>query len=219
MNEELETAKEFAKAGQEIAKTAGKVIDAGSDLARFCAKALGTVPEDLVGVAGGDYLREVRIRNLDSLMRKTEKKLQDRGVEEPRPLNTKLALPLLDAASEESDETLQDMWSSLMANAMDPDRDVSLQRIFIDTLKQFDPVDALVFKAIATAYHEPSDQQMSDDRRGRNAVNAATALPLRPTQFDLSREKLVKLGCLGSNYSFTSLSKELWFALEKDGAS
>ena len=60
------------------------MVEAGSGLAGFVGKALGTAPEDTVGLLGGDHLRELRIRNLDKISRKTEEILRERGVEDPK---------------------------------------------------------------------------------------------------------------------------------------
>ena len=49
-----------AEAVTELAKTGGRAIDAGA----FIAKTVGTVPEDLIGLAGGDWLHEQRRRNI-----------------------------------------------------------------------------------------------------------------------------------------------------------
>ncbi len=147
MGDESDPITAVAKAVEETAKTGRALVEAGSDLASFVGKALGTVPEDTVGLLGGDYLHDLRIRNLDKIARKTEEILRERGVEDPEPIGPKALLPALEAASEEIDETMQDMWATLLANAMDPGRDVSLQRVFIDSLKQFEPIDARILSA------------------------------------------------------------------------
>ena len=131
MGDESEPITAVVKAVQETAKAGRALVEAGSDLASFVGKALGTVPEDTVGLVGGDHLRELRIRNLDKISRKTEDILSERGVEDPEPIGLKTLLPALEAASEETDETLQEMWAELLANAMDPNKDTSLQRVFI----------------------------------------------------------------------------------------
>ena len=125
-----------------VAETGRASVESGSDLARFVGKALGTVPEDAVGLRGGDHPHELRIRVMDKISRKTEEILRKRGVENPEPIGPKALLPALEAASEETDETLQDMWANLLANAMDPNKDTSLQRIFIEALGQMEPIDA-----------------------------------------------------------------------------
>jgi len=155
MSDESEPVTAVAKAVEETAKAGRAFVEASSsDLARFLGKALGTAAEDTVGLLGGDYLHELRLRNLDKISRKTEEILRKRGVEDPEPIGPKALLPALEAASEESDETLQDMWAELLANAMDPNKDTSLQRVFIETLKQFEPIEALVLQKIAQSERE-----------------------------------------------------------------
>ncbi len=118
----------------------------------------------------------MRIRTLDKIAGRTEEILRQRGVEDPKPIGPKALLPALEAASEESDETLQNMWASLLANAMDPDKDISLQQVFIDTLKQFEPIDALVLQEIAK----------DDPGELLNAVDLALALSRRESLLSVS---------------------------------
>jgi hypothetical protein len=53
----------YSNAIEETAKTAGKSIDLIQSFGSFWAKALGAPRSDVAGLAGGDYLRQVRIRN------------------------------------------------------------------------------------------------------------------------------------------------------------
>ncbi len=198
-----------AKAAEETAKTGRALVEAGSDLASFVGKALGTVPEDTVGLLGGDHLHELRIRNLDKISRKTEEILRERGVEDPEPIGPKALLPALGAASEEIDETLQDMWATLLANAMDPNKDTSLQRVFIETLKQFEPIEAFVFEKIA----------QSEREAGLDMLQLRTVLTMRETQVFVTLDRLVDLEVLqikGSGpariYTPTPLGTELSLA-------
>ena len=213
MGDEIEAVTEGAKAAQEAAKTGRALVEAGSDLARFVGKALGTVPEDTVGLLGGDYLHELRIRNLDKIARKTEEILRDRGVEDPAPIGPKALLPALEAASEETDETLQDMWANLLANAMDPNKDTSLQHLFIDTLRQMEPIDVLIFKTMAEK--APNEALGSQDLMER--------LACRKTLAAVSTDGLADLGVLremGSQgwpiYDIAALGMELYLACQSD---
>ncbi len=195
MSDESEPITAVAKAVEETAKTGRALVEAGSDLAKFVGKALGTVPEDTIGLLGGNYLHHLRIRNLDKISRKTEEILRKRGVEEPEPIGPKALLPALEAASEETDETLQDMWAELLANAMDPDHDVSLQHIFIDTLKQLEPIDV----RILSAFLEVGGNNEQTPKK------LAPTIGLRVTEVIVSAERLVSLSCL-SNVSRDSFS-------------
>ena len=223
MGDEIEAVTETAKAVQEVAKTGRALIEPGTDLARFVGKALDTVPEDAVGLLGGDYLHELRLRNLDKISRKTEEILRKRGVEEPEPIGPKALLPALEAASEESNETLQDMWAELLANAMDPNNNNILRQIFIETLKKLDLLDALVFQQLAQTL-----QQLQGQNYG--AITPEDLVPIvnmRKTQIEMSLENLKSLNCIGggktrpeASYSdgivLTALGRELYLACQSE---
>lgn len=213
MGDESDPITAVAKAAEETAKTGRALVEAGSNLASFVGKALGTVPEDTVGLLGGDHLHELRIRNLDKLSRKTEEILRERGVEDPEPIGPKALLPALEAASEETDETLLDMWAILLANAMDPNKDTSLQRIFIEALGQMEPIDALVFRMMAKK--APNEALSSKDLGER--------LDCRETLAAVSMERLADLSVLREiggagvpHYVATALRTELYLACHGD---
>ena len=217
MSDESEPVTAVAKAVEEAAKTGRALVEAGSDLAKFIGKALGTAPEDAVGLLGGDYLHDLRIRNLDKISRKTEEILRDRGVEDPEPIGPKALLPALEAASEETDETLQDMWANLLANAMDPNKDTSLERVFSDTLNKFEPIDALMLQTVLSVTFELApftDKQL------------ASILDLRRTQVGVSCARLARLTVLSAEdlpkgrvrYKVAALGTELHLACSPDAA-
>ena len=69
MTNEIEAATETAKAVQEVAKTGRALIEPGTDLAKYVARMLGTVPEDLIGFLIGDPLHELRQHTLTGILR------------------------------------------------------------------------------------------------------------------------------------------------------
>ncbi len=218
MSNEIEAVTEGAKAVQEVAKTTGKALDTAQAGGAFLARMLGTVPEDVVGLLGGDLLRQYRIRNWHKIGQKTFDKLDRRGVEQMEPLSAKVIVPLLEAASTESDETLQEMWANLLANAMDPNKDTSLQSVFVETLKQFEPIDALVLGAAVKKFR--------DKMFGGGAT--AKLISKRSSLASISAEHLAKLGCFLSdsrtvaaperkrNYCVSNLGTELHLACTGD---
>jgi hypothetical protein len=78
-------------------------------------------------------------------------RLRDRGVADPEPPSLKYAIPIFQAAADEENEELQDLWSRLLAAAMDPNRRDAMRQSFIQVGKQLDPMDALVLKAVREA--------------------------------------------------------------------
>jgi hypothetical protein len=132
---------EQAKLGQEL-------IKAARDGGGYFADILGDFPKDLFGLLVGDRVKAKRIERIEKLWRETRERLRDRGVADPEPPSLKYAIPILEAAADEENEELEDLWSRLLGAAMDPSRRDRLRQSFIQAVKQLDPMDALVLKAI-----------------------------------------------------------------------
>lgn len=130
---------EQAKLGQEI-------IKAFSSLGSFFKDALGSVPSDLVGYMGGDWLRMRRAENIAKMMNLTREKLETRGVKFTEPASLTVALPILRGSADESREELQDLWARLMAAALDPSRSGKVRQGFAEVVSKMDPVDALALE-------------------------------------------------------------------------
>lgn len=218
MTEEVATTKEIAKAVQETGKAVQGVTELVGNVGSWMSRVMGTVPEDVVALVAGDRLRALRLRkqleHLDSIRRKQEEIIRRRGIADPKPIGLKQAIPAFEAMADESDETLQDLWARLLANAMDPDRDVHLQTIFVDTLRQFVPNDAVVFHAL---YGTSSKQE-------RKLTSLRQRLDLRESAIQLSIDRLKQLGCLLelSNYEkmiASPLGLELWYAIKDNDTS
>lgn len=56
----------------------------------------------------------------------------------------KVLLPLLENASLEEDENLQEKWTALLANAIDFENNLELHNIFVELLRQLSPVEVKV---------------------------------------------------------------------------
>jgi hypothetical protein len=69
---------------------------------------------------------------------------------EPQPVEPKILLPLVQAASLETDEALANRWASLLANAADSLQRAAVQPAYIDLLRPLTPTDARVLDYI---YH------------------------------------------------------------------
>jgi hypothetical protein len=137
---------EQAKAISSLSGFGVTVVTEASGLARYVGRVLGTVPHDAVGLVIGDPLHFVRTAiaaQYDTLL---DKILNRRNVKETQSVSPSLAIPLLRAAYDENRPELQELWAALIAAAMDPKRSGRVRLSFIDTLKRFDPLDALVLK-------------------------------------------------------------------------
>jgi hypothetical protein len=172
---------EQAKLGQEVVKA---LRGSGS----YLADILGDLPKDFLGQLIGDRVKARRIEKAAVLWKKTQERLRDLGVHEPEPPSLKFAIPILEAAVDEDNEGLQDLWARLLAASMDPKRRDGMRQSFVETVKQMDPMDALVLEAI----RENGDAQWAPS--GAQAVG--TSLSCSRDEAIVSFEHLAKLGCV-----------------------
>jgi Abortive infection alpha len=95
----------------------------------------------------------------------------------------------LQAAADEENEDLQDLWSRLLAAAMDPSRRDAMRQAFIPAVKQMDPMDTVVLKAIyangAQVWHA----------NGRDVI--ASKLNCSTEEVLVSFNNLAELDCIG----------------------
>jgi hypothetical protein len=126
----------------EQAKLAQELVKSASGLGGYFADILGDFPKDLFGLLVGDRVKARRIKGIERLWQRTSERLEHRSVD-PEPPSLKYAIPILEAAADEENEELQDLWSRLLAAAMDPNRRDGMRQSFIETVKQMDPIDAL----------------------------------------------------------------------------
>src|SRR5438105_13056461 len=107
----------WAKATEATANASKEAIRAGRDLARFVRGPVGV----LVGMFE-DYLTVVRFERRVRLADRAHDFLAERGKHAPtRKIALNIGLPLLDNATLEEDDELQDVWARLLVNGGDAD--------------------------------------------------------------------------------------------------
>ena len=155
---------EEAKAVQEVAKSSGKAIDASSEMARFIGRIIGGPIEQAAGI-WEDRLKYARSINQLKLRDKFEEQLAKRGLSEPtRAVPMSFAVPLLQAATLEEDDYLQDMWAAMLTNAGDEQVDVQFRRAFVSILEDMTSLDVKILKTIGDA--QPLETQVWAFGRG-----------------------------------------------------
>ncbi len=174
-----------------VAKASDRALEIVQQVGGFFGKVLGTIPEDAVGFLGGDWLHHVRVRNLAKLDEETDRILENRGPKPVlEPVSLSLAIPLITAAQDESRKELQEIWARLLANAMDKNRG-GVRLSFIETVKKFDPVDALVLLKL--------DEWRPVTDATERVNNFASALAVAPDEISTSLGRLIKLDCVYRN--------------------
>jgi len=148
MTDELETIKESAKAAQEIAKTTSQVVGAGQKLGQFVAKFINGPLEQISGIVG-DKLIYMRWERQVRLMKRADDFMKEINMTSPtREIPLKFAIPLMQAASLEEDDDLQDLFAKLLINAANEDSGVNIKRTYIDILERINPLEAQILDTI-----------------------------------------------------------------------
>src|SRR5258708_17354302 len=131
---------------QKIARAPGKTADLIRATGGFLDDVLGKTLREFGGILA-DWAAHFRFRNAIAIAEKAQRLLDARGVKgnllsvEPR-----FALPLLDAASLETEDEIQELWAALFANVADPNRALRLRKVFLEVLRGLEPLDARVMK-------------------------------------------------------------------------
>ena len=119
---------EASKAATQIAKTTEKALDAAREAGGFISRFVAGPLEQGMGIFE-DRLRYMRWERQLRLMRRSEEVLRDLGLSAPtRAVPLKIAIPLLQSASMEDEDELQDRWVNLLVNAADAESGIDIQR-------------------------------------------------------------------------------------------
>jgi Abortive infection alpha len=178
---------ETARAIEEAAKLGGKLVDAGTKAGGYIDRVIGRLPDNIVGLVLGDWVLHKRIRRWAELQAETEEILGRHGVKEPfADVSPAIAVPLIEAAVNESREGVKQMWARLLAAAMDPERTQLVRQSFIRAIKEMDPLDAQILDWI---YQSGAAGQQDENQ-------VAHRLQVTRDEVGVSLENLHKIGCI-----------------------
>lgn len=95
-----------------------------------------------LGELFADNVRYLRFKNQIKILNKAQALLSenDSGL---KKIPLKILVPMLESASLEEDEALQDKWSSLLANAADSDRELLAPIVYTSILNNLTPNEAI----------------------------------------------------------------------------
>lgn len=181
------------KVVEEVAKTTGKAIDLAGGLGDFANEVFGDLVIDAVGLLS-DKLKYYRLEKAIHLKNKLEEKIKEKSIKEPKQVNPKIALPLIEQATIEDNEDLHTRWANLLANAMDPKYRGNIKRSYVSILSDMEPVDVLVLDRVIKDYSSTKPEE----QKNVNFIKAkiAIALSIDDLQCELALRNLIRLGCL-----------------------
>jgi len=191
---------EESKAVQEVAKATGKAIDAAREAGGFIAKFVSGPLEQGMGIFE-DRLRYMRWERQLRLMQRAQDILQLAGLSAPtRPVPLKLAIPIMQGASLEENDGLQDRWAALLVNAANANFRSEVRRSYTSILEQITPLDAQILDILYSLPFEksqhdgivtgnlPESARIADEKEPNDALPSDEAV--------ISLSNLARLGCL-----------------------
>lgn len=137
-----------ADAIKEVATLGSKSVEATTRLAAFLRTIIGDGLTELGG-AFNDWAHSFRYLQALKIAERVNQIHRERGITGRLvPIPPRLAIPLLDQATLEDNETLQSMWAGLIANSTDPASTVEPRRSYVGLLASMEPLDARVLMVI-----------------------------------------------------------------------
>lgn len=191
---------EAAKATQEVAKATGKAIDAAEKLGGFLNKVVGGALIELGGTLQ-DWAGYFRYKNLLKVQDRVEEIHAARRLEgKAIPIPPRYAIPLIQRASEEDDPGIQELWSGLIANAMDPNRHLNLNKLLLDVLASVEPLDVAILRFLNS---QGWLMHRNVPGGGVNVAGLAQHLGASEQHIHLSLQNLNRLGLVGDEFEAT----------------
>jgi hypothetical protein len=204
MNDEIE---EAAKAIQEVAKTTRTGIEATRQVGSFVSNLIDEPLEAVVGILT-DRLQFIRAECQLRLVERWRGVLRNRNIHGVlRIVPPKLAFPIIENASLEEDDELQDLWMNLLASAVDPNHKAPIRSAFIDILKQLEVIDVHVLNAIFEETRQadcPTDDKLAAFLR-KNLVSPTrivNRLDIDLEAYETAIDNLLRVRCVSSNVEY-----------------
>jgi hypothetical protein len=172
MTDEIDALKESAKAAQEIAKTAGKLVDATTGAASWLDRLFGPGLGHAVGRRWSDRQLVARIEaaildweRLELLMHKVQRRLETEGIKQTRVPPPKIVLPLLEHATMEYEDDLHTMYANLLASTLDPASEIETK--YVSVLAELSGTDARILRAMFAEWLYYEERLVKRKNEGR----------------------------------------------------
>jgi hypothetical protein len=137
----------WAAATEATANASKEAIQASRELGRF----FSGPAREVVGILE-DYVKVVRFERRVRLAGRVRKVLIEKGMTGPtRKIPLNIAVPLLENATLEEDDYLQEVWARLLVNGSDAGSGIELRRAFVSVLAEMTSLDVRSLAQIESA--------------------------------------------------------------------
>lgn len=166
-------------------------IEAAEKLGQFLSSVFGETIKTSVGMLQ-DKLAVVRWERQVRLADRVKEIIEQRHKEGTSvSVPPRLAVPIIEAASLESDDSLQDLWAYLLASAMNSETTQKVRSAFVDIIKQLEPVDVKILEFCYRKYLEKRASRIA--RLGEKSWYKEKD----PTYFDITKREIAQSLTIG----------------------
>ncbi len=207
MSEEIT---ETAKAVQEVAKTTKEAICITEKLGKFVSGLIHE-PANVVVSILTDRLKYMRWERQIRLLERMRKLVNEKNLSvDLISVPPKIALPIIENASLEEDDYLQDMWARLFIEGGNTENKKNIRVAYIDVIKQLERIDAEILKSAYLASFEAFERykevlikhniksdtsvKQTDLRLSSDAI--CKSLRINYKEYEASFDNLFRLRCL-----------------------
>src|SRR5712691_8267057 len=210
---------ESTKAAQEAAKAVRTGIEATQELGRFVSRITTEPLETVMGILN-DKLQFMRWQRKLRLAERGRELLRERGIQGPiRPLPYKLALPIIEHASLEDNDELQDLWANLLASAVDPHFQGVIRAAYVDIIRQLEVVDVHILNVVYESYKKWLDERQREQivdgyhfspiHNAVSKVDITDRLEISFVVYENAVDNLMRVRCLASFVADETIETEV----------
>jgi len=199
---------ETAKATQEVAKATVKGLEVSEKVGGFFAKVLGEPLEMATGILG-DKLKFMRWERQVRLIDRVQEINSNRKIDGKEiPVSPKLAIPIIENASLEENDVLQDLWAKLMSSAQGKESSNIIRSAFIDIIKQLEVIDVMILSSMFDGYLNAVGKDNIYNETPRkisfSKTNIINTLQITENTYESSIDNLMRVRCICSEVKVMS---------------
>ena len=177
-----------------LGKAAEGIGELGKQASGLIQKVLGPAAGD-AGLLLQDWPKYWRLKQWCWMADRVEAIHLQRKLTGAIPIPARIAIPLLDSASKEDDESIQELWAGLIANGTDPEKRLVIKKVFIEILSQVEPLDARLMQYLWTQWS--SGRATAPDGPAADCLDELVqTLAVDADELRLSLQNLYRLGCV-----------------------
>ena len=133
---------------KELAVTAGKSIDFVQGITDYISDTIGDPIRGLFQTWVTDPVNAQRKIKLIELVARVKEKMMENNVTDVRSVAPKVILPLIEAATLEDNQDIDEMWANLLVSALNPS-DAEIKRKYVSVLTDFSNDDVALLKYLS----------------------------------------------------------------------